>query len=173
MSYVTHIQRWRTGDAIDRRNAGPARRRATFPKCTTISHALHRDVDRDALAAGPSTLWRYHALLPVEDPSRCVSLGEGWTPLLPMPRLREIIDCGEVWAKDEGRNPSGTFKDRGASVAVSRARELGITNMIHNSSGNAAGAWALYAARAGLRCINLVPDDVLPASLAQSLLGGR
>lgn len=133
---------------------------------------MRREVPRDAITCGPATLWRYAPLLPVADPAHAVSLAEGWTPLLPVPGLGRELDCPDLFVKDEGRNPSGTFKDRGASVAVTRLRELGTRDVIHNSSGNAAGSWALYAARAGLHCVNIVPEDVLPASAQQSVLSG-
>jgi len=133
---------------------------------------IRQGVGKESIATGPSSLWRYGALLPIDDLDNRVSLSEGWTPLLSAPALGESIGCSNLLIKDEGRNPSGTFKDRGAAVAVSRMRELGITTIAHNSSGNAAGSWGLYAARAGLRCVNLVPDDVLSSSLQQSVLAG-
>ncbi|MDA1091121.1 MAG: threonine synthase [Proteobacteria bacterium] len=133
---------------------------------------IREEFDRDSLAHGVASLWRYAPLLPVDDPENAVTLGEGWTPLLPVPNLGATFGCANLMAKDEGRNPSGTFKDRGASVAITRHREMGVEVVIHNSSGNAGGAMALYAARAGIRCINLLPGDVLPASLLQSTLAG-
>src|SRR5688572_9308456 len=72
------------------------------------------------IARGPASLWRYAPLLPVCDPASAVALGEGWTPLLRAQRLGAAIGAPDLWVKDEGRNPSGTFKDRGAAVAVSR-----------------------------------------------------
>ncbi len=133
---------------------------------------LAQTVDRDSIASGPASLWRYAALLPLDDPDNTVTLNEGWTPLVPAQRLGRALGLEALYIKDEGRNPSGSFKDRGASVAISRAREIGIKTVIHNSSGNAGGAWGLYAARAGIRCINIMPDDVLPASVMQSALSG-
>ena len=97
------------------------------------------------IARGPASLWRYAPLLPVRDPANVVTLGEGWTPLLRAGRLGAALGCDNLFIKDEGRNPSGTFKDRGASVAVSRYRELGVTHVALNSSGNAGASWALYA----------------------------
>ena len=88
---------------------------------------VRREVPRDTITAGPATLWRYAPLLPVADPAHPVSLAEGWTPLLPVPRLGRELDCPDLFIKDEGRNPSGSFKDRGASVAMTRLRELGIS----------------------------------------------
>jgi threonine synthase len=126
-----------------------------------------RDIER-----GPASLWRYAPLLPVGDPGDVITLGEGWTPLLRSDRLAREIGCDELWIKDEGRNPTGTFKDRGAAVAVSRYRELGVKAVALNSSGNAGGAWALYAARAGTRCATILPTDALASSRRQCELGG-
>lgn len=133
---------------------------------------LRETVPRATIEAGPANLWRYAPLLPLARPEAAVTLGEGFTPLLPAARLGAALGCPRLLVKDEGRNPSGSFKDRGAAVAISRLRELGVDKVVHNSSGNAGAAWALYAARAGLGCVNLMPDDVLPASLAQSELAG-
>jgi threonine synthase len=155
--------------------ARPANNLSTSGELLLARYDLARiaaTVDRDALYRGPSSLWRYAPLLPVEDPDQAVTLGEGWTPLVPALRLGTELGIDRLLIKDEGRNPSGTFKDRGTSVAVSKARELGIRTAIHNSSGNAAGSWGLYSARAGLRCVNIVPPDTLPASLFQSTLSG-
>ena len=171
MSYVDRIVRWSEGSEW-RDGSGLRCEPGDYPEVRYDLARIAREVDRDALARGPSSLWRYSDLLPVDEPERAVTLGEGWTPVLPMPRLGEALGCSRLSAKDEGRNPSGTFKDRGASVAVTRLRELGISTVVHNSSGNAGGAWALYAARAGLRCVNLLPPDVMAASLQQSTLSG-
>ncbi|MGH8662815.1 MAG: threonine synthase [Burkholderiales bacterium] len=171
MSYVDGIVRWSDGGALaDGAPAGCAA--GDFPVVRYHLSRLAREIDRDIFARGPASLWRYAPLLSAQYPENAVTLGEGWTPLVPMPRLGESIGCHRLWAKDEGRNPSGTFKDRGASVAVTRLRELDVKTVVHNSSGNAGGSWALYAARAGLRCVNLLPTDAPPASLAQSLLAG-
>ena len=133
---------------------------------------LRREVRREDIARGPSSLWRYAPLLPANHPEDAVTLGEGWTPLLSAPALSRELGLRHLFIKDEGRNPSGTFKDRGASVAMTRLRELGAPTVIHNSSGNAGAAWALYAARAGITCVNLLAEDVLGPSLQQSSLAG-
>ena len=85
-------------------------------------------------------LWRYEDVLPVRDRACQVSLGEGWTPLLDAPRLAARMGAGRVWIKDEGQNPTGSFKDRGLCLAVSRAKELGATALALPSAGNAASA---------------------------------
>jgi threonine synthase len=107
-------------------------------------------VDRAEIASRPADLWRYHELLPVSAAGRVVSLGEGMTPLLPMPRLGRALGVPRLAMKDEGSLPTGTFKARGASVGVSRAAELGVAGVAMSTNGNAGAAWAAYAARAGM-----------------------
>jgi len=108
-----------------------------------------------------SSLWRYHALLPVRSARFVVSLGEGLTPLLRLTSFERAAGPGgpRVWLKDEGRNPTGTFKARGATTAVSRLLELGVEHCAVPSAGNAASAFAAYAARAGLRFTAAMPED--------------
>ena len=118
------------------------------------------DLDRAkaaAVAGRPPDLWRYHEVLPVSAPSAVVTLGEGMTPLLPMPRYGARVGVPDLWMKDEGLVPTGTFKARGAAVGVSRATELGVTGVAMPTNGNAGAAWALYAARAGLRALIAMP----------------
>lgn len=112
---------------------------------------------RDLATRQPS-LWRYHELLPVTDPSRVVTLGEGMTPLLPLPRLGDELGVPGLLMKDEGTIPGGSFKSRGAAVGVSRAKELGITGIAMPTNGNAGAAWAQYAARAGLSALIAMPE---------------
>jgi threonine synthase len=109
------------------------------------------------IAARAPSLWRYHELLPVSSQARAVSLGEGLTPLLPMPRLGAALGVPRLLLKDEGALPTGTFKARGAAVGVSRAAELGAAGVAMPSNGNAASAWAAYSARAGLPCLVAMP----------------
>lgn len=134
---------------------------------------LRREVSPQDIARGPANLWRYAPLLPVADAQSAVSLGEGWTPLVPTPELARKLGLARLAIKDEGRNPSGTFKDRGAAVAVSRYVELGVKTVAHNSSGNAGGSWSLYAARAGITCVNILPTDAQPASRQHCRASGQ
>jgi threonine synthase len=122
--------------------------------------ALARDVPRERVAARPwsAGLWRYAELLPVADPAARVSLGEGTTPLLPLPAFGADLDI-TLWMKDESLNPTGTFKARGAAVGVSRARELGAHTIALPTAGNAGAAWAAYGARAGLPVVVAMPRD--------------
>jgi len=116
-----------------------------------------RTLTREALAGRPADLWRYHEMLPVRDPASIVTLGEGMTPLLPLPRYGARIGVPGLLMKDEGLVPTGTFKARGAAVGVSRAAELGVTGVAMPTNGNAGSAWAVYAARAGMRCLIAMP----------------
>jgi threonine synthase len=129
---------------------------------------------RQRLATRPPTLWRYRELLPVGRESSVVSLGEGFTPLLHARRLGEKIGLPRLYLKDESANPTGSFKARGLAVAISMARELGITKLAIPSAGNAGGALAAYAARAGMRATVFMPEDTpLANRLECSLLGAE
>ena len=118
-----------------------------------------RQLSRDEFSKREGSLWRYRELLPVMDDSMIRSLGEGWTPLLAARRLGKELGLRSLFIKEEGCNPTGSFKARGISVAVSRALELGIREIAMPSAGNAGGALAAYAARAGLKAHVFVPRD--------------
>ena len=114
-------------------------------------------VDPTAIARRDATLWRYRELLPVTDPSHVVTLGEGWTPLLPASRYGARVGLPGLLVKDEALLPTGSFKARGAAVGVSRAAELGVRHIAMPTNGNAGAAWAAYAARAGMRSTIAMP----------------
>jgi threonine synthase len=116
-------------------------------------------VDPAQIAARAPDLWRYHELLPVRDPARVVTLGEGMTPLLDLPRHGARLGVPTLRMKDEGLVPTGSFKARGAAVGVSRAAELGVSGIAMPTNGNAGAAWAAYAARAGIRALIAMPVD--------------
>jgi threonine synthase len=121
--------------------------------------ALAREVTREEISAGPPSLWRYHPLLPVSAPEAVVTLGEGMTPIVGLPKYGARIGVPRLVAKDEGLLPTGSFKGRGAAVGVSRARELGITRIAMPTNGNAGAAWSTYAARAGMEALIVMPQD--------------
>ncbi|WP_328472188.1 threonine synthase [Actinoplanes sp. NBC_00393] len=116
-----------------------------------------RTLTRERLASRPHTLWRYREVLPVRDPANIVSLGEGMTPIIPLPGYGAQIGLPRLIMKDEGLIPTGSFKARGAAVGVSRAAELGVTGVAMPTNGNAGSAWATYAARVGLRSLIAMP----------------
>src|SRR5262245_28212267 len=118
-----------------------------------------RRLDRDAAGARPRSIWRWHEMMPVEDPANVVSLGEGGTPLLRAERLGARGGFRDLWIKDESANPTGSFKARGLSPAVARGKELGHARIDLPTAGNAGGAAAAYAARAGMECHVFMPAD--------------
>jgi threonine synthase len=112
---------------------------------------------KDEVAAREPSLWRYHELLPVRSPDYVVTLGEGMTPLLPVPAIGAELGADRLLMKDEGLIPTGSFKARGAAVGVSRAHELGVKKIAMPTNGNAGSAWATYAARAGMASLIAMP----------------
>lgn len=119
-----------------------------------------------------TSLWRYRELLPVREEANIISLGEGMTPLLPFKRLAAEYGVREILTKDEGLNPTGTFKARGAATGVSRARELGIKVLAMPTNGNAGGAWASYGARAGIGVVLCMPVDAPPLAVVEAEAAG-
>jgi threonine synthase len=131
-----------------------------------------RTLTLSELGRRESTLWRYREVLPVEDAEAIVSLGEGFTPLLHCRRLAEHLGVRALYIKDESANPTGTFKARGMAVAVSMARQLGLKRVAVPSAGNAGGALAAYAARAGLEAYVFMPRDAPRANRREAELYG-
>jgi len=121
-------------------------------------------LDKLALAGRPPTLWRYRELLPLQDDANLISLGEGFTPLVEANTLARELRLNRLWIKDESRNPTGSFKDRGLSVAISCAKELGVKKVAIPSAGNAGGSLAAYAARAGIEAHVFMPRDTPTAN---------
>ncbi|MDE2799505.1 MAG: threonine synthase [Gemmatimonadota bacterium] len=126
--------------------------------------AVAKAMRREKLAERVPTMWRYAEVLPVENGQFQVSLGEGFTPLLQATSLGRKIGVPKLYIKDEGLNPTGSFKARGMSAAISRAAELGAQAIAIPSAGNAGGATAAYAARAGLPAHIFMPKDVPQAN---------
>ncbi|GGU66833.1 threonine synthase [Lentzea flava] len=128
--------------------------------CRSCSSPLlaRYDLTKAGRPTGDNSLWRYRDVLPVRDPDPAFSLGEGMTPLVPLPALSRALDVN-VLMKDESLIPTGSFKARGAAVGVARVKELGIEGIKMPTNGNAGAAWALYAARAGLRSVIAMPED--------------
>jgi threonine synthase len=126
---------------------------------------------RREVSNGPSSMWRYAPVLPASAES-IVTLGEGWTPLLRTRRLGARIGAENLWVKDEGLNPTGSFKARGLSCAISMCKELGIGRVAIPSAGNAASALAAYAAAAGLEAHIFMPKDVPQANFLECMAYG-
>jgi threonine synthase len=129
-------------------------------------------VSKEQLRERPPGMYRFRELLPLGDGEEAVTLGEGGTPLLSLPRLGAHLGLGRLWAKDEGQNPTGSFKARGLGMAVTRARTLGVKGLMIPSAGNAGGAAAVYGARTGLPVAVVVPRDTPEAAVAEAMLAG-
>ncbi|MFL6254102.1 MAG: threonine synthase [Pyrinomonadaceae bacterium] len=129
--------------------------------------AAARTLTRESLKGRRGDLWRYAEVLPVEREENIVSLGEGWTPLLRAERLGASLGLSHLSIKDESQNPTQSFKARGMTAAVSMAKELGARKLAVPSAGNAAGALAAYAARAGLEAHIFMPDDTPRANVVE------
>jgi threonine synthase len=128
---------------------------------------LRRTWNREQIATGPNSMWRYGPVLPPTRPTSIISLGEGMTPLVRTSRLGQRVGAYQLWLKDEGLNPTGSFKARGLSCAVSMAVELGIRKLAIPSAGNAASAMAAYAAAAGIEAHIFMPRDVPQANFVE------
>jgi len=128
--------------------------------CTSSLYAeydLSGGLSKDILTNRPANMWRYREVMPVMDIENIVSLGEGFTPILPLQNLKHLAGDIDVYWKDESGNPTGSFKARGISAAVSKAKELGIDTIVTPTAGNAGGALAAYAARAGIKAVVYMP----------------
>ncbi|MFQ6026681.1 MAG: threonine synthase [Dehalococcoidia bacterium] len=133
---------------------------------------LRREVSREVFQSRPSDMWRFAELLPAGSPESVVTLGEGGTPLLKAANLEEKLGLKNLFIKEEGLNPTGTFKARGISAAVSKAYELGVTGFTMPSAGNAAGAAAAYGARADIPVKVFMPQDAPAANKKESIMAG-
>jgi threonine synthase len=157
-SYVTHLE-----GAIDGTQFAPGQLHTTHkgrPLWVRYDlDAIGKVLTKKKLRERPPTMWRYRELLPPERNDSIVTLGEGMTPLLAVPRLGKQLGLSNLWVKDEAQLPTGTFKSRGQAVAISMARELGIKRVAIPTAGNAGGAMAAYAARAGLEAFVFMPED--------------
>ena len=148
-------------------------------KCGDILEIkLDYDLTKDMLKKSgwkktPLSVWRYRDLMPITDPTRIVTLGEGGTGLHPCKRLGKALGLKELYVKNEGENPTGSFKDRGMTVGVTKALELGVKSVICASTGNTSASLAAYAAKAGLTCAVLIPSGKIAyGKLAQAIIYG-
>ena len=172
-SYLTHLECTACGETY---SADEPHR--TCDACGKVLYARYdlerarQEVDRHDLATRSSNMWRYYELMPVRDPDNVVTLGEGMTPLMPADNLGAQLGCDRLFIKDEGGNPTGSFKARGLSAAVSKAKELGLDRLTLPSAGNAAGAMAAYCAKAGMKAHVFMPKDAPIANQVECMAFG-
>ena len=134
--------------------------------------SARKSLKKEDLLYRSSNMWRYFEMMPIINESNIVTLGEGFTPIFKTGRLGERIGVDHVLVKDEGINPTASFKARGLSAAVSKAKELGIMKLSMPSAGNAAGAMTSYAARAGMEAYVYMPKDAPEANKKEVLITG-
>ncbi|MDX1377632.1 MAG: threonine synthase [Anaerolineales bacterium] len=148
------------------------------PECTSPLLSIYdlesvrQHVDRDEISRRPKGMWRWREVLPVIDEENMVFLGEGDVALLRVTNLGKELGLTNLFVKDESTNPTGSFKARGLAAAVSKAKELGVEKVIIPTAGNAGGAMAAYAARAGLKAMIYMPKDTPRANIEESLKTG-
>ena len=139
----------------------PASEINTFAACCNqpliASYQFDKLSWKETVDSNENSLWRYFSLLPIFDPKNIISLREGMTPVFPLEKISANKNVS-VWLKDESHNPTGSFKARGISVAVSKAKEFGIDRLITPTAGNAGGALAAYCAKANMKCIVVMPE---------------
>ncbi len=157
-SYVSHLEAAIDGTQL------PAREQHTLHEGRPIwvrydLDAVSRALSREHLQKRPATLWRYRELLPAEDDRGIVSLGEGMSPLLRCDRLGGSLGLTNLFIKDESQMPTGSFKDRGQTVAITMAKWFGVKRVAIPTAGNAGGSMAAYAARAGMEAYVFMPED--------------
>ena len=173
MSFVSHVECTICGARHD-----GGRLLTVCEKCgqmLAVRYDLERvkaAVTKDALRRRGAGMYRFRELTPLNDDEEPVTLGEGGTPLLELPRLAAHLGVRKLWAKDEGQNPTGSFKARGLGMAITRSRTLGARGFVIPSAGNAGGAAAVYAARCGLPCVVIVPRGTPPAAVAEAQIAG-
>ncbi|HEX7168773.1 MAG TPA: threonine synthase [Acidimicrobiales bacterium] len=135
--------------------------------------AIAAAISKESIAAGPPTIWRYAPLLPADDTDP-VNLGAGFTPLVRADRLAAELGLGELWIKNDTLNPTGSFKDRVVSVALTKARELGFKVAACASTGNLANSVAAHAARAGMESVVFIPSDLEQGKIiTTAVYGGK
>src|SRR5947207_6717861 len=130
--------------------------------------ALKKRVTRQSIESGPPSIWRYRDLLPLEDATPVVTLGEGFTPLVKADRLGAELGLSNLYLKNDSMNPTNSFKDRVVSVAVSWARSQGFETMACASTGNLSNGVAAHSARAGLECFMFFPFDLGPQKVVSN-----
>ena len=173
MSFVSHIECTVCGHRHDATQTQTVCRQCG--QMLAVRYDLERvkgAVTKEALRSRPPGMYRFRELTPLADGETPVTLGEGGTPLLALPRLAAHLGLRHLWGKDEGQNPTGSFKARGLGMAITKARTLGARGFMIPSAGNAGGAAAVYAAACGLPCAVIVPRATPPAAIAEASIAG-
>jgi threonine synthase len=175
MSQLTHLECSKCGERHDADQVQTVCKQCGKPLFARYDLERAKEtLTKRELVGRVSSMWRYREILPVRRSENVVTLGEGWTPLIPTRRLGESLGLKNLLVKDEGIIPTGSFKARGLSAAISKAKELGIKRVALPSAGNAAGAIAAYGARAGIEVYVFMPEDAPKVNAVESdVVGGK
>lgn len=172
-SHITHLECTLCGETYSHRQPMrlcPVDEKPLFARYDL--EAAAKTLTPDSMLGRRSDMWRYEEVMPVEEPASVITLGEGFTPLFEAKRLGESLGMSDLLIKDEGVNPTGSFKARGLSAAVSMAHELGQMKLTMPSAGNAAGAMSAYAAKAGMEAHVFMPEDAPMANKLECVAYG-
>lgn len=173
MSFVTHLECSRCASHWTPSQLQTLCRQCRSPLLVRYDlDRIKRQVTKTSLLDRPTDMWRYLEVLPAVRDEEIVTLGEGFTPLLPLPRLGADYGLPHLYVKDESLNPTGSFKARGLSAAVTMARLLGAKKLAIPSAGNAGGALAAYGTRAGLEVYIFMPEDTPAANVMEAQVTG-
>ena len=173
MSYLNHLQCYQCKKTFDPQKIHTYCADCQSPLLVRYDlDAAREELDRDSFRDRSGGMWRWREILPVYNEENMIYLGEGDTPILRLSNLGAELGLKNLYLKDESLNPTGTFKSRGISVALSKARELGITRVIIPTAGNAGGAMAAYAARGGMEAYIFMPKDTPEANIIESRIAG-
>lgn len=172
-SYMTHLECSKCGTVHDADTLQQLCRECAAPLLVRYDlQAAAAHLKKADLLNRPASLWRYKELLPVREEQNIVSFGEGMTPIYSAPRSGAQAGVPNLYIKDEGILPTGTFKARGAAVGVSKALEVGVKTLGMPTNGNAGGAWALYAARAGIQSYIVMPENAPKITRNETAISG-
>jgi threonine synthase len=161
MTFLTHLECGMCGEILEADKIWNLCPQCNKPLLVRYDlEAAKKAINPDIISRRTPNMWRYREVLPVKDPANILTLGEGFTPLHHARRLGKQLKFDYLYIKDEGLNPTGSFKARGLCMAISKAKELGITSVSIPSAGNAAGAMSAYAALAGMEAHVFMPKDV-------------
>lgn len=173
MSEFTHLQCSKCSEVHDASVVQTVCKKCGKPLLARYDlEAVKEAVTRKDLVGRESTMYRYFELLPIKDRKNIVTLGEGWTPMTPVRTVGEEIGLKDLWVKDEGIIPTASFKARGLGMAISKAKELGISSVALPSAGNAAGAMSAYGARAGMDVYVFMPKDAPKVNIIECQIVG-
>lgn len=173
-NFVTHLECGLTGEHYP---AGQVHQLSAAARPLLVRYdlaAVREVLTREILASRPATLWKWRELLPLADYANRIELGEVATPILPLARTATRLGVERLWVKDEGRLPTGSFKARGLAMALSMAKEFGITRIAMPTNGNAGAAAAAYAAAAGIETVIFAPEETPEINIREiAALGAR